>query len=198
MGRDREKMGKNVQEINLKVLNLGCGYQKMIGVVNVDAHRLCNPDVMHDLNNFPYPWEDGSIDKIYVHHVFEHLVDWWSSFKECARILRVGGKIEIRVPDVSSDTALTYRDHFHVFSPVSFHGTHHSNGNAYGAGTNAGADMETGSVPLQLLQYNQVPFKRYEWMIKWCPGVLKFCAKHLRNFIHEQFFMFQKIEEDRG
>jgi len=193
VGRDRGKMGKDVQEINLKVLNLGCGYKKMIGATNVDAYKVCDPDVLHDLNNFPYPWEDGEIDRIYATHVFEHLEEWWKAFKECSRVLKKGGIIEIRVPDVSNSTALSYRDHLHVFTWHSFNGTRHSNGDLYGAGANAWAEGEVGSVPFQLVEYIQVPFGKYEWMIKWCPWVLNWCANHLRNFIHEQCFIFKKI-----
>ena len=171
-------------------LNLGCGTKKFIGKewINVDAYRSCDPDIVWDLNKTPYPWESGSIDHIYMSHILEHVADWWPCFTECARILRPGGTLEVRVPDESSATALTYRDHFHVFSIWSFHGIQDAK-----HGTSAWAREVMDSVPLRMESYNQVPFEKYAWMIKWCPWLLRFCASHLRNYIHEQVFVFRKI-----
>ena len=169
------------------MLNLGCGFNKLPEMINVDAYGVCNPDVIWDLNKFPYPWEDNSVDGIVAFHIFEHLIDWWPAFLECARILKFGGTLEIRVPDESSATALTYRDHFHVFSLASFHGIQEA-----GSGTNAWAHTVKETVPFKLVRYSQVPFKQYNWMLNF-PWLLRFCAKHLRNFIHEQSFIFYKI-----
>jgi len=175
-----------------KILNLGCGFRKMVGAINVDAFG--EPDVKHDLNVTPYPWEDNSIDRIHAHHVFEHIIDWWAAFNECARILKPGGHLDIRVPDASSDSALAYRDHHHVFLPISFHGAF-TTGGAFRSGTNAWAKKEAGSVPLLFISWTQVPFKKHDWMVKWCPWFLTFCSDHLRNFIWEQIFIFEKMGE---
>lgn len=169
------------------ILNLGCGFKKMEGAINVDAFSCCSPDVQWDLNTFPYPWDDNSVDEILMSHVLEHIPDWWQAFNECARILKPGGRYEVRVPDESSATALTYRDHFHVFSLMSFHGIHEAN-----HGTSAWARENKETVPLKLESYSQVPYKKYNWMVKF-PWLLRFCAHHMRNFIHEQVFVFSKI-----
>jgi len=140
----------------------------------------------------PYPFADESVDRIHAWHVFEHLADWWGAFVECARLLKVGGVLEVRVPDESSGSALTYRDHYHVFSRRSFHGAYDVRG-AMRHGTNAWAREEAGTVPLAMTEYYQVPFRQYEWLTRW-PRVLRFCADHLRNFIWEQRFVFVKFE----
>jgi len=175
-------MGKNATPIRL---NLGAGLDHQQGFVSVDAFG--DPDVKHDLNKAPYPWKDNTIDGIIAFHVFEHLIDWWPAFTECARILKPGGSLEIRVPDESSGTALTWRDHHHVFGLVSFHGTMDAD-----HGTNAWAKTVKDSVPLKLESYHQVPYKEYEWMLRF-PRILGFCARHMRNFIHEQRFIFRKV-----
>lgn len=169
------------------LLNLGCGTLKWSTHCNVDAFG--DVDVLWDLNTFPYPWADNSVDGIDMYHVLEHIPDWWSAFKECARILKPGGYLEIHVPDESSATALTYRDHHHVFSQNSFWGI----AGWQDAGTNNWAATERGSVPLKLMSFTQVPFRKYFWMARWCPWLLAFCAAHLRNFIHEQRFIFRKV-----
>lgn|SRR3990167_3084326 len=175
-----------VENVKPYLLNLGAGYNRLDGFVSVDAWG--DPDIKWDLNQTPYPWADNSVDGIEMWHTLEHLTNWWESVKECARILKPGGYLNIRVPDESSATALTYRDHVAVFSQASFHGVIEST-----HGTNAWAELETGTVPLRLETYAQVPFKDYEWMARWCPRVLRFCANHMRNFIHEQRFYFRKV-----
>ena len=148
---------------------------------------MCEPDVRWDLNIRPWPFEDSTVHHIDARHVFEHLFSWWPAFLECARILKPGGTLSIHVPDESSPSALTYRDHHHVFSLYSFHGIQ-----GLTRGTNAWAETERDSVPLVMERYYQVPFKRYEWMTR-CPPLLRFCANHLRGFIWEQQFHFRKV-----
>jgi ubiquinone/menaquinone biosynthesis C-methylase UbiE len=167
-------------------LNLGAGLNRLEGFLSVDLFG--DPDVRWDLNKFPYPWPDNSVDGIECWHTFEHLENWWGAFLECARILKPGGYLHVRVPDESSSTALGYRDHLHVITYSSFHGTRGAQ-----HGTSAWAVEEKDSVPLVLQEYKRVPHKEYEWMIKWCPRVLMFCAHHFRNFIWEQRFVFRKV-----
>lgn len=173
-----------------KILNLGCGFDYVDGMVNVDAYKVCKPDVLWDLDKHPWPWADNSVDGIMAKHIFEHIPDWWGAFTECGRILRPGGFLDMRVPDESSGSALTFRDHIHVFSLVSFHGS-------VGAthGTSAWAKSVNDSVPLMLKDHKRVPFPQYNWMPRW---MLRFCGNHLRNFIWEQRFTFMKINSDRG
>jgi ubiquinone/menaquinone biosynthesis C-methylase UbiE len=165
--------------------NLGAGSIKLPGWVSVDAYG--NPDVTWDLNVTPFPWDDDSVDAILMSHILEHVDEWWACFKECARILKPGGTLKIHVPDESSRTALTYRDHLHVFSPASFHGTVGA-----GSGSNAWARTEEGSVPLLMQEYIRVPYKEYNWMTRF-PRLLEFCANHMRGFIWEQQFHFVKV-----
>lgn len=168
------------------LLNLGGGLTRAPGWINVDLYG--KPDIVWDLDVTPYPWADNSVDGIKMFHVLEHLDNWWGCFTECARVLKPGATLEIRVPDESSMSALTYRDHKHVFSELSFHGIHGRN-----HGTNAWAVEVEDSVPLRQTEYYRVPHKKYEWMVTWCPWLLAFCGNHLRNFIHEQRFVFVKI-----
>lgn len=167
-------------------LNLGAGLDRMPAPwVNVDAYG--TPDLRWDLNDTPFPWADGSVDLIYAAHIFEHLEDWWPAFRECGRILRPGGLLEMRVPDESSSTALGWRDHRHIFTINSFHGAV-----GYGHATNAWAVDEKNTVPLKLVSYNRVPFPKHNWLLK-IPWLLAFLADHGRNFIHEQRFVWERV-----
>lgn len=176
-----------------KCLNLGCGFNQLksdetVEWVNVDAFPNCNPDVVHDLSTFPYPWEDNSIDRIVAFHVMEHVPDWWGAFKECVRVLKVGCEVEVRVPHPGSDTALTYRDHLHVINLSSFDGVLSGP-----TGTSNAWFESQDKVPAKLVAYFLVPWKRYAWMPNW---LLDWCAHHLRNFVWEQRMVFQKVDID--
>lgn len=169
------------------VLNLGCGFNKLPDAINLDAYSVCEPDVVWDLNQTPLPFDDNSIDTITAFHVFEHLVEWWPCFVDCARILKPMGLLRMAVPHSSSTSANTYRDHHHEFSALSFCGIigHHQ-------GTNAWAMTQHEQVPLKMIEHINVPYQEYQWMRR-CPWLLRFCSLHLRNFIWEQQFTFQKV-----
>jgi SAM-dependent methyltransferase len=170
------------------ILNLGCGFRKHEEGINVDGFAACEPDVLWDLNKTPFPWADNSIDLIYAYHVFEHVDKWWDAFKECVRILKVGGQLEMRVPDPSSDSAVVYRDHVHVISLFSFDGIANRLGGRTLNSWAAGQEI----IPIVLLRYARVPFPQYNWMPKW---LLRYCGKHFRNFLWEQRFLFVKIKQ---
>lgn len=168
------------------ILNIGCGWRKHPEGINVDGFAACEPDVLWNLNKFPYPWADNSVDQIYAYHVMEHLEDWWGAIRECARILKLGGELEIRVPDISSDSAMAYRDHLQTINLFSFDGIANRLG---GRSLNSWA-KEQQIVPLVLIRYARVPFPEYNWMPVW---LLRFCGKHCRNFIWEQRLLLKKI-----
>ena len=71
-------------------LNLGSHNKRMKGYTNVDALPLENVDVVHNLTDYPYPFEDNSIDEILMTEVLEHISwrDTVNVLRECKRILK--------------------------------------------------------------------------------------------------------------
>ena len=54
-------------------LNLGSGNKKIKNYINLDKFDTFKPDIVHDLENFPYPFEDNSVANIALSHVLEHI-----------------------------------------------------------------------------------------------------------------------------
>ena len=54
-------------------LNLGCGNKIKEGYVNVDKFDYYNCDVVHDLELFPYPFDNDTVEYILLSHVLEHI-----------------------------------------------------------------------------------------------------------------------------
>ena len=101
----------------MKILDLGCGENKVPNSIGLDNVQLPGVDVEHDLLNFPYPFENESIDKIYLRHVIEHFAIENINFimNECNRILKNDGLLVITVPHVFSISAFidpTHRSFF--------------------------------------------------------------------------------------
>lgn len=84
----------------MKKLNLGCGKDYRQGFVNIDAAKPC--DLIHDLNEFPYPFKDNSVDFILASHILEHLKEPEKFFGEIWRILKPEGILKIKVPHKDS------------------------------------------------------------------------------------------------
>jgi len=102
------------------VLDLGCGTKKRAGAIGVDNNPDAAPDVLHDLEVFPYPFEDSAFDEIVLDNVLEHLGDVVRTMEELHRIGRPGALVEIYVPYFRSRWAAVDPTHRHQFTVDSF------------------------------------------------------------------------------
>ena len=96
-------------------LNLGSGSKILKGYVNVDKFQYYKPDVVHDLEKFPYPFEDNSVDEILLSHVLEHIgqnPDVFNNIiKELYRICKNNSIVDIRVPHPRHDDFISDPTH---------------------------------------------------------------------------------------
>ena len=99
-------------------LNLGCGQFPKSGYINLDISSNAKADISHDLDKFPYPFEDNSFSLIEADHILEHLKNPTKVMKELHRILEPDGKLIIRVPHFTR--GFTNPDHKAGFD-ISFH-----------------------------------------------------------------------------
>lgn len=79
-------------------LDIGCGQNKQRGFFGIDFEEESEADFIHDLNIYPYPFEDSSVDEIYCRHTIEHIIDPLKFLEEIWRISRDNAKIIIIFP----------------------------------------------------------------------------------------------------
>ena len=81
-------------------LHLGCGGQNWEGFVDIDAYPSFDtkPDMICDITALPY--EENTVDEIWLIHVFEHLYLWDAddAVAHWHKMLKPGGKLVIEVP----------------------------------------------------------------------------------------------------
>jgi len=83
-------------------LNLGCGFDKRKGYVNIDRRKECNPDMLIDLEKEGLKrFQDNSVEEIIMRDFLEHLswrkIRWF--LKEVYRVLKPNGLVHIQAPN---------------------------------------------------------------------------------------------------
>ena len=88
---------------DLKKLNLGCGFDKRDGYLNVDINSSHNPDVTSDVLKLDF-LPKKFYEEIIAHDVLEHLprTSTRRALLHWASLLQLGGKLSLRVPSVLS------------------------------------------------------------------------------------------------
>lgn len=106
-------------------LNLGCGGRKFPDWINVDKFPTCGPDQVVDLEQFPWPWPDDSVDEVRMYHVLEHLGAetgvYLGIIKELYRVCRDNAAIHIIVPHPRHDDFLNDPTHVRPVTRESFY-----------------------------------------------------------------------------
>ncbi len=126
-------------------LNLGCGFNKRDGFVNVDIGDHCAPDMVHDLELVPWPWDDSSVDEIYMSHVLEHLgpdtASYFAILREMYRICRHDARITIVVPHPRHDDFLHDATHVRAITVEGLSMFSHKNCEEWVAAGNANTPL---------------------------------------------------------
>ena len=102
-------------------INFGSGGRPLAGYINVDKNAGADKvDVVWDLDDYPWPFEDGSADEIFMDQCLEHLDDHNRSMKEVHRILKKGGTARISVPHFTWQFAYHDPTHKHFYGYNTF------------------------------------------------------------------------------
>ena len=86
---------------SLTHLNLGCGYDKRDGYINVDLNSVHNPDIVADVSDL-HMLNASTYEYILANDILEHLNRHKikNTLKEWNRVLKVSGHLEIQVPSI--------------------------------------------------------------------------------------------------
>ena len=102
------------------ILDVGCGNQKRPGAIGIDSNPATQADVIHNLDQYPYPFKDNYFDEIYVTHCIEHLDDVVKVMEELHRIGKPGCRVTIDAPYFSGQDAFSDPTHKHFFTSRTF------------------------------------------------------------------------------
>ena len=103
-----------------KILDIGCGNKKCDGAIGIDISPNSQADIIHNLNKFPWPFNDNEFDKVICNDILEHLDEIVPVIEEVHRITSPMGIVKIRVPHFSNHNAYCDITHKHFFSSESF------------------------------------------------------------------------------
>lgn len=101
----------------MRELLIGCGNSRRKKIdpeqkftwdelVTIDHDPNCGADIVHDLEDYPWPFEDNSFDACHAYCVLEHLGrqgdyrSFFATFAEIYRILKPGGHLFALVPSI--------------------------------------------------------------------------------------------------
>ncbi|MSR55585.1 MAG: methyltransferase domain-containing protein [Gemmataceae bacterium] len=102
-------------------LNLGVGRRSRPGYYGVDWIEMSGVDVVADLNEPLTELPDNSVEAIYTHHTFEHVVNFIPLLKEIHRVVIPNGQVEVVVPHFSSPYGYSDPTHVRFFGLYSFY-----------------------------------------------------------------------------
>jgi SAM-dependent methyltransferase len=178
-----------------KVLNVGSGPFIYDHAVDIDIEPLCKPDIVTDITK-PLPFPDNTFDAVFSNHVLEHIPDWFETFKEMARVTKVGGLIEVWVPAEGSSLHFGPRDHVNNINIYSFSGT----GDTYSRYMDLPEYRQKKLDENKVVKNVRVVSTQYIIQNVWWYYILPksmvhWMCTHLRNIATEQQFLFQKQGE---
>jgi len=112
----------------LTCINLGCGRNILKSTnkhrwINVDRHELPGVDVVFDLDSCAtqkLPFDDDSVDYIFLSHVIEHLHNVLPLMQELHRVAKNEACMQIKTPHGASDDAWEDPTHLRAYFPNSF------------------------------------------------------------------------------
>jgi predicted SAM-dependent methyltransferase len=82
------------------LVDLGCGEGKQPNFIGIDRREVEGVDIVHDLEDFPWPLPDESCHTLIAKHLYEHIKPWHSLdfMNEAWRILKIDGQFAMAMP----------------------------------------------------------------------------------------------------
>jgi predicted SAM-dependent methyltransferase len=121
-------------------LNLGCGFDKKEGYLNIDFNEFHNPDLVADICNLEI-LPSGYYEKIIAYDVLEHITRNKTKLvlSEWNRLLKKSGTLHLQVPDLLGILSLLKKEEYQsiekqeglvhcLFGSQQYHGDFHQTG----------------------------------------------------------------------
>lgn len=109
-----------LQQSERLLLDLGSGAAPRYGHAGVDKFGMDGVDWIVDLEKFPWPWEDSSVDGVTCNHLVEHVADLVGFMGELWRVCKPGAMVEISHPYAFNVRAWQDPTHVRCLNEVSF------------------------------------------------------------------------------
>lgn len=169
-----------------RILDVGCGVNKLAGAIGIDRNPRTQADVLCDLDHIPYPFRDNSFDGLRAVHVIEHVSDVIRAMEEFHRLVRPGGVIYLATPhytDFSSFCDPTHRWHLNSFS-FRYFGQDHA-----GYGYYSTARLRERKVRLRLLALWR--YLGFEFLVNAFPRFRRFWEHYLCFVVRGKVMEFE-------
>ena len=101
-------------------LDIACGKNKQPGFTGIDKYEFPGVDIIQDLEKYPYPFKDDSVDEVFCSHYIEHVSDMVQFINEVHRILKPGAPATIVAPYYASMRAWQDPTHRRAISEATF------------------------------------------------------------------------------
>ncbi len=179
-------------------LNLGSGYKRYPGFLNVDHDPLTNPDFLADLENLKLPIEDNMVDYVLAHHVLEHIGQgFFSLLQEIYRVCKNEAILEIKVPHHRSE--IFYADPTHV-RPITVDSMklfskkyNHEHIELYNSSSGFGIKC---NVDFEILDFRFNPYPKWEERFKTMTNEqIEEVVMDLNNVFYETIIIMKVIKE---
>lgn len=110
----------NNKHLPPKTLHLGCGPNKKPSSTGLDFNKNVHPDVLHDLDKYPYPFKNNQFEIIIADNIVEHIENIPKFMEEIHRICSHKAKVLITTGHFSGIDTFTDPTHKHFFTSRSF------------------------------------------------------------------------------
>lgn len=102
-------------------LNLGVGRRPRDGYYGLDRIEMPGVDLVADLDEPLTELPDSSVEAVYSHHTFEHVVNFLPLLKEIHRVVVPDGRVEVVVPHFSNPYGYSDPTHVRFFGVYTFY-----------------------------------------------------------------------------
>lgn len=95
-------------------LDVGCGQFKQKGFIGLDQYKQPGVDIVHDIQQFPWPVPDSSCFQVLMSHIWEHIEPKYrfAVMDEVWRITRHDGQLLLSCPYAGSFLEAAHPAHY--------------------------------------------------------------------------------------